>query len=77
MPAGRMHPVNIGYHRLHEFRVYNRWGQQVFYTMDGSRGWDGQVNGIPADAGNYHYCLRLQLRDGKIHTFKGDVLLLR
>ncbi|PSK86952.1 gliding motility-associated C-terminal domain-containing protein [Taibaiella chishuiensis] len=69
--------VNFGYQALKEFRIFNRWGQQVFFTMNGSKGWDGTYNNNPADAGTYHYLVRIKLEDGTENTVKGDLTLLR
>lgn len=68
---------NYGYHKLAEFRVFNRWGQEIFFTNDPSQGWNGQYKGQPADAGTYHYYARLQATGGEERVFKGDVTLIR
>ncbi len=68
---------NIGYQGVAEFRVFNRNGQEVFYTQDGTKGWDGTFNDNPAEGGTYFYVIRLVMRDGSIKVFKGDVTLLR
>lgn len=68
---------NMGYQGIHGFRIYNRWGQQVFETLDAIRGWDGMFKGQPAAQGVYFYEIKVALRDGKVKTFKGDLLLLR
>ena len=69
--------VNYGFQELLEFRIFNRWGQEVFHTRDGLEGWDGTYGGKPADAGTYGYYVRLRLRDGTEQVYKGDVLLVR
>lgn len=69
--------VNFGYQELREFRVYNRWGQQVFYTVHGTKGWDGHYRSIPAEAGTYFYVIRVGMPGGEERILKGDVLLLR
>lgn len=68
---------NIGYQGVEEFRIFNRWGQQIYETVDGTKGWDGYYKGYPADAGTYYYVIRLRLRDNNPRVFKGQVLLLR
>ncbi len=60
-----------------EFRIYNRWGQQVFYTNDISRGWDGRFNGVEQGAGTYYYLIRVAYPDGRAQMLKGDITLLR
>jgi gliding motility-associated-like protein len=65
-------------HKMVEFRVYNRWGQQVFYTTSKDGGWDGTFGGQPAPMGVYHYTV-IVARPGHQHNqvIKGDVTLIR
>lgn len=35
------------------FSVYNRWGELVFTTTNGSAGWDGRLGGKPQPAGTF------------------------
>lgn len=66
------------FNTLVEFRIYNRWGEQVFYTANKEVGWDGTVNGKPADMGVYHY-IAIVARPGHSsnQVIKGDVTLIR
>ena len=68
--------ANFGFQRVSEFSVYNRWGQQVFYSND-NRGWDGTYRGAEQDGGTYYYVIRAAFADGHVETFKGDVILVR
>jgi gliding motility-associated-like protein len=69
---------NLGYYKLDEFSVYNRWGQRIFYTSNSeSKGWDGTFNGIQQDMDVYNYLIVVTAPDGTGHTFKGDVTLIR
>ncbi len=68
---------NFGYQKVMEFEVYNRWGQSVFSTTDGTSGWDGRYNGELAVAGSYYYLIRIGLENGTVRTMKGDVVLIR
>jgi gliding motility-associated-like protein len=43
----------IGMKDYHYFRVFNRWGQQIFYTQNFSNGWDGRVKGVLQNTGTY------------------------
>ena len=39
-----------------KFLVFNTWGEVIFSTDDlESKGWDGKINGRPAENGNYVY----------------------
>lgn len=68
---------NINFRRLVEFRVFDRWGNQVFETINPAIGWDGNVKGKAANADVYYYIIRLGYADDVVETFKGDVTLVR
>lgn len=68
---------NMKYQRLIEFRVFNRWGQEIFNTTDPNIGWDGTYRGQAQEIGVYHYLIRVTTPDGKQKTYKGDVSLIR
>jgi gliding motility-associated-like protein len=69
--------ANLTFQRLMEFRVFNRWGQEVFATTDVTKGWDGKWKGVMQDMGNYQYIIRVAFPDGFVETYKGDVTLVR
>ncbi len=69
--------VNASFQRLMEFRVFNRWGQEVFSTTDINNGWDGKWKGVELDMGNYQYLIRVAYPDGNVETYKGDINLIR
>lgn len=53
--------LNIKYQNVIEFRVFNRWGTEVFRSQDAAQGWDGTYNGAPQDPGVYGYLIRVAL----------------
>jgi gliding motility-associated-like protein len=59
------------------FRVFNRWGEKVFETIDQSIGWDGTYNGRPCDPDVYDYYLDIQCIGGMQNIIKGNVTLIR
>lgn len=63
---------------IRSFRVFDRWGKQVFGAVGNTAdaGWDGYVNGSPADIGVYYYAIELESA-GKSLFYKGDVMLMR
>jgi gliding motility-associated-like protein len=69
--------IHMKFHKLLEFRVFNRWGQEVFSTLDPEGGWDGTFNGQLADVGNYTYLIRIVLPNGTEKDYTGDVALIR
>ena len=70
---------NGKFQKLHRFEVYNRWGKKVFHTNDPVKGWNGtdMDNGKPCDQSVYTYVITVQLPNGEIKTYKGDVTLIR
>lgn len=60
-----------------KFSVYNRYGQQIFYSEDPTKGWNGTVKHVMQDQGVFVWMI--QYTDGldKPHTDKGTVVLIR
>ena len=73
----RFRLMGVTFQTLTEFRVFNRWGQEVFSTQNINDGWDGTFNGKPMDMGAYNYIIRIGYPDGATETLKGDVTLIR
>jgi gliding motility-associated-like protein len=59
-----------------QFFIYNRWGDLVFYTTDGSRCWNGTYKNIPQPSGAYVYVIKGTAICGYLER-KGTVVLLR
>lgn len=68
---------HMKYQRLLEFRIFNRWGQEVFSTNDYNLGWDGTYKGVPQDIGVYQYLIRVATPEGIQRTYKGNITLIR
>ena len=71
--------VGLKYQKLVEFRIFNRWGQEVFMTANPKQGWDGTFNGTPQDAGVYFYQVIVGRPGGSGDNiiYKGSVTLIR
>ncbi|WP_276134944.1 gliding motility-associated C-terminal domain-containing protein [Polluticoccus soli] len=67
---------NLTFQRVIEFRVFNRWGQEVFMAND-NRGWDGAWKGEPQDMDTYTYTIKVGFPDGYIETYRGNTTLIR
>jgi gliding motility-associated-like protein len=64
--------------KLLNLAIYNRWGEQVFYSTDILDGWDGIYKGIPQPMGTFVWACDYEiLKTGKRKTAKGNVTLLR
>jgi len=66
-----------GYKKLNYYRVYNRWGEQVFATNNFLKGWDGTYKGKDSEIGTYYWLLSAVGIDNKEKMIKGDVILIR
>lgn len=66
-----------GIQELIEFRIFNRWGTEVFYTTDISEGWDGYYKDKLQNVDTYSYLIRAKMWDDNITTVKGTFSLLR
>lgn len=59
------------------FTIYNRLGQQVFFTADVNKGWDGNHNGLPVPTATYTWFIQGYDIDGTPLKLKGTVILIR
>jgi hypothetical protein len=73
----RFRVSNLRFHKLVDFRVFDRWGKQVFQTSNPEAGWDGSLNGEPQDIGVYNYHIIVERPDGTQKTYTGNVTLIR
>ncbi|RMG85156.1 MAG: gliding motility-associated C-terminal domain-containing protein, partial [Bacteroidetes bacterium] len=55
--------------------IFNRWGNQVYYTSNYENQWEGTFNGEPLPEGVYFYCL--VLNDAEKTTVRGYVTIRR
>ena len=58
------------------FKVFNRWGDLIFETKDGSHKWDGRSRGVDQPVGSYVYYLEIDC-NGQNTLLKGVVTLIR
>lgn len=62
-----------------QMSIFNRWGQQIYFSEDMEEGWAGDVdgNGNIAQNGTYVYKVRVTDIFGEQRTYHGRVSLLR
>lgn len=77
MPNGSLRVVRKGEATLISFRIYNRWGVQVFETRDINEGWDGRYNDKPQPMGVYVYMVEAVTSDGRQIKKQGNITLIR
>lgn len=61
----------------YNLRIYTRWGEEVFYSVDASEEWDGKLNNKQLPAGMYSYILTFKQVRGASFRFNDKLLLLR
>lgn len=60
-----------------EFKIFNRWGELLFYTTDLNQSWDGTYKGNSMPEGTYVFRAYLTDNSGKTTERSGNILLLR
>lgn len=70
-------PVYVGIKQLEFFRIYNRWGQEVFSTRQMGKGWDGKIGGVPQSTNNFVFMVRGIDYLGNVVFKKGNIVLIR
>lgn len=68
--------------QIDRMEIYDRWGSLVFagsnlQPNDPNQGWDGTLRGLPAQAGQYTYWIRLRLIGGKEEIIRGGFTLIK
>ncbi|NLA24011.1 MAG: PKD domain-containing protein [Bacteroidales bacterium] len=66
-----------GIKRFIEFRIFNRWGEEVFFTDDINIGWDGYYKGQLQNIDTYKYFVKAEMWNDEVYVKKGDILLMR
>ncbi|MBS1734796.1 MAG: gliding motility-associated C-terminal domain-containing protein [Bacteroidetes bacterium] len=70
-------PIMLGMRSLNYFKVYNRFGELMFYTTEIDKGWDGVYKGKPQDPATFVWMAQGVTYKGKTKTRKGYVVLIR
>lgn len=67
----------FGHILLFDFRIYNRFGEQVFVTNHSRSGWNGTFKGKHLPAGTFVWQCRFQLQGQDVKEQKGTFILIR
>jgi gliding motility-associated-like protein len=67
----------VGIRSTEYFRVFNRFGEQMFETKEWMKGWDGTLKGKPASSGTYVWMIKGLDKNGSVVEMKGTVILIR
>ena len=76
-PNGELKIIKRGVATLKYFRIFNRWGQEVFSTNNIDEGWDGRYNGSSQPMGVYVYMIEAYTNTGKRFYKQGNITLIR
>lgn len=58
------------------FRIFNRWGEELFSTSDPEQAWDGKYLDTFVQTGIYVYTVRFNLPEGQSYRKNGSVMVL-
>lgn len=70
-------PMPVGFTKMEYFRIYNRWGEEIFSSVQYLKGWDGKKNGSPAAADTYVWIVGGTNIAGQTVEKRGTVTLIR
>ncbi len=62
---------------LLSFHIFNRWGEEIFFSDNANTGWDGTYKGEQQPIGTYVYVVKYEDASGANMEQGGDVTLLR
>jgi gliding motility-associated-like protein len=65
-----------GYVTNLDFRIYNRWGNLIFHTVNSAECWDGTYKGLQQTSDAYVYQIRAKTICGNVFR-KGTIILIR
>jgi gliding motility-associated-like protein len=63
--------------RTMEFAVYDQWGEQIYFTTDKTKCWDGTYQGKELNDAVFAWTLNATLTSGERITKKGNISLIR
>ena len=61
----------------YEMSIYNRWGEEIYFTKDIDDPWNGWFKNKDAEVGVYVWKITLFDQNGERHTYRGHVNLIR
>jgi gliding motility-associated-like protein len=73
----RFYPLTDGIKEVYSFKVFNRWGVELYSWKANDQGWDGMFKGVPQVPGAYVWQFSGIGIDEKLYTKKGTIILIR
>lgn len=72
-----LRPVFNNISSLNYLKIFNRWGEVIYFSKELSEGWDGSLKGIRLENGSYAWKLEAVTDGGEVINRSGTVLLIR
>ena len=77
-----LYPRGKGIYGIRSFRIYDRWGQQIFeqrnfLANEPNKGWNGTFKGKLLDPNVFVYTLEVVCENNQVLLFKGNITLVR
>ena len=69
-------PLPIGIDHLNYFKIYNRYGQEVFVTKELGKGWNGKISGTLQPQGAFVWIVQAVDIFGRVITKQGTTILI-
>jgi len=73
----QLKPLPVGIDHLNYFKVYNRFGQEVFNTKELDKGWDGRISGMIQSPAAFVWIVQAVDIYGRMITKQGTSVLIR
>jgi gliding motility-associated-like protein len=73
----KLYPLTAHIKKLYYFRIFNRWGQQMFETTEIGKGWDGMFHGKQQVMDVYTWTFEALGEEGRHFKRAGNSVLLR
>ena len=70
-------PITKRITSLKYLRIYNRWGEVIYFSKELNEGWDGKIRGNKSDSGAYVWEMQAVTNEGEVISKNGTVLLIR
>lgn len=61
----------------YEMSVFNRWGEEIFFTNSINNGWDGSFKGKVVPNDTYVWTINIDDLGGNRHTYRGHVTVVQ
>lgn len=75
--ANRVWNIHLGANlTFEEAAIFDRWGNQVFFTKDASATWNGSFGGKTAGSGVYFYVIKAKNKAGRVFIKRGDIAVV-